>query len=235
VFDITQADSRREWVDNRPVDLVWTDPPFGTGKLQSQGGLSYQDYEVKQAIDAVVRAIDLIPKSSKCVLAVLMDYRAVHHVCVELADRYEFLGEIVWSFGLGRPRQSWWPVKHNTILTFAAGPDARFDPSANPRVERLAPKPGYPSDKSAGSVWDKTLSNTDPERVGFPNQKPLAIIEPFIEAHTEIGDLVADPFCGSGSVGHAAISLGRNFVGQDLFIEAVRTTRQRLSEVDGSI
>ena len=103
-----------------------------------------------------------------------------------------------------------------------------FNATAVPREIRKAPKPGYENDKPAGSVWDKTMSNSDRERVGYPNQKPLDIITPFVLAHTKPGDFVADPFCGSGSTGHAALMHGRNFIGQDLNSEAINLSDERL-------
>ena len=65
---------------------------------------------------------------------------------------------------------------------------------------------------------------------GYPAEKPPAISETLITQSTEAGQLVIDPFMGSGSVGFAAISKGRNFLGNDLCKEAVDITRSRLLE-----
>lgn len=232
LWDISQTDSSVEWKFNYPIRLVWTDPPFGTGKTQRQTNFSFVDPLQDEAIDITIRAIEniyqfLTPDATVCILA---DYRIIHDIIYELKrDKLYFQGEVIWEFGLGRPRTSWWPNRHNTIATFTKSPSGLFDPDAIPRSKRLAPKAGYPEDKPSGSVWEKTLSNTDPERVGYPNQKPLDIIKPFILAHTKPGDWVADPFMGSASVGEAALRLGRNFIGQDLSEDATAVTEQRLS------
>ncbi len=65
---------------------------------------------------------------------------------------------------------------------------------------------------------------------GYPAEKPPAISETLITQSTQPGQLVIDPFMGSGSVGFAAISKGRNFLGNDLCKEAVDITRSRLLE-----
>lgn len=65
---------------------------------------------------------------------------------------------------------------------------------------------------------------------GYPAEKPPSISETLITQSTQSGELVIDPFMGSGSVGFAAISKDRNFMGNDLCKEAVDITRSRLLE-----
>ncbi len=69
---------------------------------------------------------------------------------------------------------------------------------------------------------------------GYPAEKPPAVSEVLISQSTSPGELVIDPFMGSGSVGVAAIGLGRRFAGNDLCAEAVAITRARL-EAGGAI
>lgn len=65
---------------------------------------------------------------------------------------------------------------------------------------------------------------------GYPAEKPPAVSELLIKQSTERGEVVADPFMGSGSVGVAALRLGRRFLGTDLNREAVDLASQRLRE-----
>jgi len=222
------GDSSKSFPDT-PVDLVWTDPPFGTNKLQSNSGESYMDPGHWQALSMIVSAIDNVSLKETSVVCICADYRLVHELVHELSKNLMFRGEIIWSFGLGRPRTSWWPNRHNTIVTFSVSNKAPFDFASIPTERRKAPKPGYGVTKPVGSTWDFTMSNTSSERVGYPNQKPLTIIEPFILAHTQPNDVVADPFMGSGSTAHAAIKLGRRFVGQDVNPSAVKITDTRIA------
>ncbi len=65
-------------------------------------------------------------------------------------------------------------------------------------------------------------------RGGYPAEKPAEIADVLIRQSSNAGDVVADPFMGSGSVGIAAARLGRRFLGNDLNPEAVRVAAQRL-------
>jgi site-specific DNA-methyltransferase (adenine-specific) len=64
---------------------------------------------------------------------------------------------------------------------------------------------------------------------GYPAEKPVAVSEVLVNQSSRPGELVADPFMGSGSVGVAAVRLGRTFFGNDLNPEAVRIAGERLA------
>ncbi len=65
---------------------------------------------------------------------------------------------------------------------------------------------------------------------GYPTEKPLAVSEVFVRQSSQPGDLVIDPFMGSGSVGVAALRNGRRFAGCDVTEAAVKLTRERLAK-----
>ena len=67
-------------------------------------------------------------------------------------------------------------------------------------------------------------------RNGYPAEKPADVAAVLIGQSSQPGDVVADPFMGSGSVGVAAVKAGRRFLGNDLNPEAVRVAAQRLGE-----
>jgi len=69
-------------------------------------------------------------------------------------------------------------------------------------------------------------------RGGYPAEKPPEVAETLIAQSSQPGELVVDPFMGSGSTGVAALRLGRRFLGNDLNAEAVAAAHTRLSEVD---
>jgi site-specific DNA-methyltransferase (adenine-specific) len=73
-------------------------------------------------------------------------------------------------------------------------------------------------------------------RGGYPAEKPAEVADVLIRQSSNSGDVVCDPFMGSGSVGIAALRLGRRFLGNDLNPEAVRIAAQRLREFgDGRV
>ena len=72
------------------------------------------------------------------------------------------------------------------------------------------------------------LNNATAERLGYPTQKPEALLERLIKASSNEGDTVLDPFCGCGTAIHAAQRLGRRWVGIDVTHLAVALIRKRL-------
>jgi len=80
-------------------------------------------------------------------------------------------------------------------------------------------------------VWEIPFLNPKAqERTGYPTQKPILLLERIIQLATEEGDLVLDPFCGSGTTLVASALLGRQAVGIDISQKAVELTRQRLDK-----
>ena len=70
---------------------------------------------------------------------------------------------------------------------------------------------------------------------GYPAEKPSKVSEKLVSQSSNPGDLVADPFMGSGSVAEAALQLGRRFTGTDLNPDAVRHTSARLAKFGAGI
>jgi DNA modification methylase len=68
------------------------------------------------------------------------------------------------------------------------------------------------------------------ERLGYPTQKPLALLERIINASSNPGDVVLDPFCGCGTAVHAAEKLGRRWVGIDVTHLAISLVERRLKD-----
>ncbi|HEY5792361.1 MAG TPA: DNA methyltransferase [Chthoniobacterales bacterium] len=75
------------------------------------------------------------------------------------------------------------------------------------------------------------VGNTAVERLGYPTQKPEALLERVIKASSNEGDLVADFFCGSGTTAAVAEKLGRKWIATDLGKFGIHTTRKRLIQV----
>ncbi len=74
------------------------------------------------------------------------------------------------------------------------------------------------------------LNSQAQERLGYPTQKPLALLERIIQASSNPGDVVLDPFCGCGTAVHAAQKLGRQWVGIDVTHLAISLIEKRLND-----
>ncbi len=74
------------------------------------------------------------------------------------------------------------------------------------------------------------ISSHSKERLGYPTQKPVALLERIISASSNEGDVVLDPFCGCGTTVHAAEKLGRKWIGIDITHLAISLIERRLRE-----
>ena len=79
-----------------------------------------------------------------------------------------------------------------------------------------------------------TVEPDGKERLGYPTQKPLALLERIIEASSNEGDLVLDPFCGCGTAVHAAQKLRRQWIGIDITHLAISLIEKRLKDAFGT-
>ena len=168
-----------------------------------------------------------------------LDYREAHYAKVLLDGifgRRCFLNEIIWAYDFGgRPKRRW-PAKHDTILVYVRDPaDYTFNIDEIDRIPYMAPGLVGPEKATRGKlptdVWWHTIVGTNAkERTGYPAQKPQALAERIIRAASNAGELVLDPFAGSGTVGAAAAALGRRYLLIDRNAAAIELMRARLPE-----
>ena len=83
------------------------------------------------------------------------------------------------------------------------------------------------------SLWTDIESASGEESLGYPTQKPLALLERIIEASSNEGDVVLDPFCGCGTAVHAAQKLNRRWIGIDITCLAIGLIEKRLKHAFG--
>ena len=87
------------------------------------------------------------------------------------------------------------------------------------------------------TIWDdvQPIQAQSKERVGYPTQKPLALLERIISASSNPGDVVLDPFCGCATACVAAEQLGRRWIGIDISPKAVELVNMRLQQAMGDL
>lgn len=127
-----------------------------------------------------------------------------------------------------RFNQLYEPLAASTRAAWGAGKQrAMVDGSGRRRrsVTTDEPSKGTP----LGDVWDVgILAPSSKERTGYPTQKPEALLERLILALTDPGDVVLDPYCGSGTSLAVAQRLGREAIGIDQSWAAIATAAERL-------
>jgi DNA modification methylase len=88
---------------------------------------------------------------------------------------------------------------------------------------------------AVGDVWTDIdrINQTAKERLGYPTQKPVALLERIVQASSNPGELVLDPFCGCGTTIDAAEKLGRKWIGIDITQLAITLIKKRLRDTYG--
>lgn len=173
-----------------------------------------------------------------------------HYVKVLLDDVFgvdRFQNEIIWYYKTGGATKERFSRKHDNIFFYTKSPEQWV---FNPQKEKsfMMHKYGFKKsdfqiDESTGlqysmvyarDVFDiPSVGSDTSERVGFPTQKPEALLERIIRASSNKGQLVADFFCGSGTTSSVAEKLGRRWIACDLSRYSVHVTRKRLLEIEG--
>jgi len=196
--------------------------------------------------------------SEKGSIYVHCDWRVGHYVKAVLDDVFgqtNFRNEIIWHYKLGMKAKArkfhshhdslFWYTKTNQFAfrevrtpleTPVRRPKVQFI-SSEGRARQMHDEDGKPlyhisTDELVGTVWD--ILNIAPlasERLGFPTQKPEALLDRIIGACSNEDDLVADFFCGSGTTMAVAEKLGRRWIGCDLSRYAIQVTRKRLLDI----
>jgi site-specific DNA-methyltransferase (adenine-specific) len=161
-----------------------------------------------------------------------------------------FLNEIIWSYRRWPTKTRYFQRMHDVIYFYARQPGAArpfhvaYEPISDSYRKRFGGAtqrldPARPSHKlkseqpSVGmpqrDVWELSiLAGSSRERVGYPTQKPELLLERIIRASSREGDLVLDPFCGSGTALICAEKLHRRWIGIDIAPLGVAHTRRRL-------
>ncbi|MER9051952.1 DNA methyltransferase [Mesorhizobium sp. M0923] len=127
-----------------------------------------------------------------------------------------------------------WRMEEDKLAAIDMRGDLGWTSNGKPyRKLRMDDDTGAP----VGNCWTdiSSLNPQSAERIGYPTQKPLALLERIIKASSNEGDLVLDPFCGCGTTVHASETLGRRWIGIDVSIHAIHVIEERLGEHFGAL
>jgi len=122
--------------------------------------------------------------------------------------------------------KTWGTTKQRAVFTKREGGEVRrARSSSTTEATRGAPM---------GDVWEiGVIAPVARERTGYPSQKPEALLERILAALTSPGDLVLDPYAGSGTTLAVAARLGRRFIGIDASAMAIETIQGRMAGIRG--
>ena len=189
------------------------------------------------------------------------DKTASHNIRVvmdKIFGRENFQSEIIWSYKRWSNAKKGLLNSHQVIFFYSKTQDFKFntlytDYSATTNLDQILQdrernengKSVYKKDENGNvilgkekkgvplsDVWEIPYLNPKAkERTGYPTQKPVLLLNQILNIVTEEGDLVVDPFCGSGTTCVSAKSLKRQFIGIDISKDAVELANSRLEEM----
>lgn len=135
-----------------------------------------------------------------------------------------------YGVSLEPPKGTHWRFSQERIDTMSAEGMIVMTSTGRPRVKRYLDEM---TGQVIGDVWTDipVINSQATERLGYPTQKPLALLERIIQASSNPGDIVLDPFCGCGTAIAAAEKLGRKWIGIDITHLAISLIKYRMKDM----
>jgi DNA modification methylase len=219
-------------IRQRQVDLVFADPPFNWNRAYDEWDDAMPDEEyLKFTYDWLDLCIGGLKPTGSLWVNIPDDWAA--EIVVHLKRRkLTMVNWCIWHYRFGQNTKGRFINSKVHALYFAPDPARRtWNPSAvletsdrraiynDPRTELkrdgLPAGMRVPMDVWYGPYWGRIQGNNKERRHGHDNQLPESYLERVIGCSSNPGDLVLDPFLGSGTTGVMALAMGRRFIGTE--------------------
>lgn len=243
-------------MEKESVDLIYIDPPFFSNRYYEiiwgdeaeirsfedrwEGGINVYIDWMKERVIELHRVLK--PTGS---MYLHCDWHAGHYLKVmmdEIFGANNFQNEIVWCYKTGGASKRRFGRKHDTIFFYTKTSQYTF----NPQKEKSYMMHEYGFKKSDFQKDDKgqyswviakdwweipAIGSATKERLGYPTQKPEALLEKIVKASSNEDDVVLDVFCGCGTALVIAQSWGRRWIGIDISPSAIALIKKRLNKL----
>ncbi len=245
-------------MEKESVDLIYIDPPFFSNRnyeiiwgdeaeIRSfedrwEGGINVYINWMKQRVIELHRVLK--PTGS---FYLHCDWHAGHYLkvmCDEMFGYNNFQNEVVWCYKTGGASKERFARKHDTIFFYGKSDKWKFNSQKEKsylshkygfkNIEIKKDDEGYYTEVYCRDVWDiPALRGNQPEMLGYPTQKPEALLERIISASSNKEDVVLDAFCGCGTALAVAHKLGRKWIGIDISPSAIALIKNRMNRITG--
>jgi DNA modification methylase len=238
---------------NRNYEVIWGDE----GEIRSfqdrwAGGIDHYIAWLKERVEQMYRVLK--PTGS---FFLHCDWHADAYIRVEILDkifgRNNFRNEIIWCYKKWAVADKCFSKNHDNILFYTKSGTYTYNQLLQDRAEstfkRFGNKkivsgfsdegsriPSTTKEEESGGVkmydwWDiPIIPPSGHERIGYPTQKPMALLERIIKCASNEGDIILDPFMGGGTTIAVADKLNRSWIGIDQSVQAVKVTELRLQQ-----
>jgi site-specific DNA-methyltransferase (adenine-specific) len=230
------------------VDMIFADPPYNlsndgiTVKSGKMVSVNKADWDISSGVELdykfhrkwIKAAQRLLKKDGT--LWISGTYHSIY-LCGHALQKldYKLLNDITWFKPNGAPNIScrYFTASHETLLWAAPNPKTKHtfnyeDMKYSKWEEDVFKKEA----KQMRSVWCIPTPGAKEKVHGkHPTQKPLALLERIVRSSTNEGDVILDPFNGSGTTGVAAVKLGRKYIGIDNHKKYLEVTMKRVEDI----
>jgi DNA modification methylase len=219
------------------ADLIFADPPFNIGyKYDKYDDRVQRGKYIAWSRRWMTACCNALKPHGSFYIAIGDDYVAYIR---RLGDRLRLhlRNWIIWHYTFGQQTKDKFARSHTHILYFVKNrdeftfnsPDVRI---ISDRQKKYNDKRAKAEGKMPDDVWDEypRVCGTFEERTAHPCQMPESLLARVIRASSSVGDLVLDPFNGSGTTAVVAKKLKRSFTGIDISEEYVKQTKLRLND-----
>lgn len=238
-------------MDSETVDLIYIDPPYySQADYKGDAGAFSDKWEsLHQYLDWMVVRLYEMKRLLKPTGSIYLhcDWHASHYLKVEMDKIFSydnFVNEIVWCYKSGGASKKSFSKKHDNILFYSKTKNGFF---FNSIKEKSYMGFNYSTGNKNVTLYDDDdgrgkytmvnpkdwweigmLATSSKERIGYPTQKPEALLERIIRSSCPDGGTVADFFCGSGTTAAVARRMGRKWITCDNSQDAINLATKRI-------
>ncbi len=218
-------------IDSNSADLIIADPPYNVGK-------DYGNKSDKQDFDGYIRFTkNWLTECHRILnnngtIYVFSGFRFISYLyqIMEKDLNMNFINWISWHYTQGIGKTKGFSPRHDDILMFSKSAKYKFNLDDIRIPQKFYRKINNMRGANPGDVWDVShIHYCQKGRRPHPTQKPEALIERMVLASSAEGDLVLDPFSGSGTTLRVCQQLNRNCIGIEINSEYVEQTYERLN------
>lgn len=240
---------------NRNYEVIWGDD----GEVRSftdrwSGGMDHYIGWLKERVEEMYHVLK--PTGS---IYLHCDWHADAYIRVQILDKIfgydNFKNEIIWCYTGNSIPSKHFPRKHDNIFWYSKSSKSTYYPVIVPYAEATLKRYNHVDEngnkykisalrngkqdivymkegKHCLDHWNDIpfVGTTSSDRIGYPTQKPEALLERIIKASSNEGDVILDPFVGGGTTVSVAQRLGRQFIGIDTSPIAIAVSEARLEQ-----
>ncbi|MCH7515600.1 MAG: site-specific DNA-methyltransferase [Bacteroidetes bacterium] len=216
---------------SKSVDLIIADPPYNLGKDYGNGSDTKNFEEYIQFTKKWTKEATRIVKQTGTIY-IFMGFRFISYLykILEKENSLNFVNWICWHYTQGMGKKKGFSPRHDDILIFTNSNKYTFNLDSIRVPQKYYRSRNNMRGANPGDVWEFShVHYCQDNRQNHPTQKPEGLIERMVLASSNEGDVILDPFAGSGTTLRVAQQLNRSCTGFELNNDYVNMINERLN------